>query len=125
MATLTLGTVWLNLAANPVQFLTLSHATAVQLQPVNPQTDRMYGGGRIRAVSAGAIQEVFAVSVASVSPADLAVLRTWNGRILWYRDDAGNKFACSYKNLAVSRHQYNTRADVTFTVTQKTLSEAA
>lgn len=124
MATVTLTTVWITLASDPSQSVTLTLAQSVRVAPVNPQVDRMYGAGRFRAVNLGAIQQTIAVAASAVSLSDVELLEAWNGLAVWYRDDSGRKFACTYRDLVATRHSYDTNSEVTFTVTETTLSEA-
>ena len=122
MATVTLKTVWLNLASDPSQYLSLPLTTAVDLSPSTPGEDRQYGT-LLRAITTGVTQRQAKVSVAALEPADVAIIRAWDGLTICYRDDSGMKFFGTYRSPQIVRHQYDANSDVSFTVTETSFSE--
>jgi len=75
-------------------------------------------------VTTGACQRAVTVAATAVTAADQSTLETWNGEILWYREDSGRKFAGLCANLTIGR-QYDGHADITFTFTEKSISRHA
>lgn len=124
MASITLRTVWLNLAADVTQQLSFLYVTDIDPSPITPGEDREYGGGRFRSVLTGSTQQKVAMAASAVSPEDVATLRAWDGKAVCYRDDSGLKFYGTYRSPSVKRHQYNEDSDVSLTITETTVSEA-
>lgn len=123
MAFVALSTVWLNLASDLSQSLSLDFVTGIDPSPSTPGDDRQYGT-RFRAVLTGATQRQVKVSAQAVTPDQVATLRAWDGLTVCYRDDSGLKFYGTYRSPQISRHQYNPDSDVSFTVTEVTVSES-
>lgn len=123
MASVSLKTVWLNLASDLTQSVAVEFVTQINPAPQTPGEDRMYGNGRYRGVTAGGTQKQVGLAFQAVEPDVLATLRSWDGLLLCYRDDSGEKFYGSYRSPQITRHPYDANADVTLTITEKTWSE--
>lgn len=123
MASVTLTTVWLNLAADLTQALSFLIVSAIDPTPITPGDDREYGNGRFRAVLTGATQQKVTFTALAVPATDIATLRNWDGQAVCYRDDSGLKFYGTYRSPSIPRHQYDTDSDVTLTITETTVAE--
>ena len=121
---LTIEGVWFTLNSDRSQSLNLLYATQINPQPQTPGEIRMYGNGRYNRLGAGATQKQVALAFAAVTPDEVATLRAWDGLLLLYRDDSGERFFGSYQSPQITRHPYDDESDVSLTFLQQTYSEA-
>lgn len=112
----------LTLVSDPTQSLVLLLAQSVNVTPQTPGEDRMYGAGRYRGVTSGATQRQYAVTADAVTPAEVALLRAWDGQRLCFRDDSGEKCFGWFRSPTVARHAFDSDAAVSFTFTELTYS---
>lgn len=122
--TLPIQGLWLKMESDPSQSLHFEFVTQVLAQPQTPGEDRMYGNGRYVQLTAGATQRQYAIAAQAIPAQDVATLLAWDSALLYYLDDRNARMFGSYRSPQVTWHQYDADADVSFTFTEKTYSEA-
>jgi hypothetical protein len=120
---ITLDRTWLTPLATPSVSVQMLHPQTKTYTYSVPGEVRRYAGGRLRAVArAGAASGVSLVG--SVSPSDLALIRSWVGTTVLFRDGLGTRWwGCFFDAPSVPTPD-GKRAMVTLTLQQVTVSEA-
>ena len=119
MATVTLGTLWLNLAADP----SVPLMSALQVTTSRKGEVRRYTTGRLRSVvQVGKAQSVSA-TLPSCTREQLDWLAQQQGELLCVRDDRGRKLWATYYEVAVDEHRHNKEGNVSLTLNEVTHSE--
>lgn len=91
MTQVVLDRVWLSLASAPATSLRILWDGDRSYAPEQPLEVRRYAGGRFRATSRTGVMRTASIP-AVMLPADYAVLETWRGRTLLYRDGLGQRW---------------------------------
>ena len=124
MAAVTFNTILLNLASDSTQVVSLWCIDQIGGGPQTPGEDRQYGT-RIRGVDTGVITQTRALAAQDVDPGVLSAFLAMAGQTCCFRDPTGTKFYGTFRSPAVTWHNYDANADVSFTFTEQSYSEAA
>lgn len=123
MATVSLSAAWLALASAP--------ATSVQVMvTARPYTPSQSGGvvryanGRYRAITVAGTSRALDVTANLVSQTVQATLESWIGQTVLYRDPQGMKMYGVFYQLKETPRMWPAVADIQFTLTEVTYSEA-
>jgi hypothetical protein len=106
MASVTLDRMWVNLASNPSQYLTLSHAKWTGQDSITGDF-RQYGPGRVRQVLSGGSLGTQSFSFLTEDLSPVVLLKAWKGRTVCLRDHRGRREFASF--LAVNEDDISTR----------------
>lgn len=123
MTAITMDRVWLSLAAHPEQAVRIvwdgdrGYDGELQLEV------RRYAGGRLRAITRTGTKRTATIP-ASVLPADLALLESWRGRTLLYRDGMGQRWWCVITAMPWQPTTNARRRRVALQLAEVTYSEA-
>lgn len=120
-----LKSLWLNDVAVPSDARSFPLMGQLDWSPARPAAITAMADGSLTAEVDPTMQQVAAMQIAAVSPADVTWLLGHAGRTVWVRDDIGTRLAAVYEPPAVSRHQYDENAEVSFTLRQVTVREGA
>lgn len=124
MATISLETVWISLAATPSVGITLEVSKLEESQAVSGEV-RRYAGGRLRSVSrAGAARSYDLTFDVVGSRTSLATLRDWTGQTVLFRDPFGRKAYCVYFDSPLSERIPVDMPEVSLQLLEVTVSEA-
>ena len=129
MASVTLTTLWLNVASDLSDYMSFPQMNALTDAPMVPWSGstsstsgqvRLYADGTLRAVVQPGYQKSVTVTLYGCTPAQVAWLDLQNqGNVtLLARDDVGRRFYCSFYTYSAVRHPYDANADVTLTLLQ-------
>jgi hypothetical protein len=125
VATVTLGTLWLNLASDLSQSWSFPMLSSLQSSPTVNTTSRLYAGGNYRQVTTPGRQSSLAVTVSAATADDRQALEfDLVGVLLCVRDDRGRKFYGFYTNPQVAEHQFDAECEIALTFAEVTVSEA-
>jgi hypothetical protein len=123
MATVTLDRAFLALAADPAD--TLSFFTTSRTdQRQKPGEVRRYANGRLRIVTRPGKSTALGVTAVSLTPAQVAKLDDWSGRLVLFRDAWGRKFYCTFFVANVVDFPDRTHHDVEMSLSQVTFRES-
>ena len=123
MASVTLTTGWLHLAASPSTYVTLD-AQAVDEVASRPVEVERYAAGRIRSVVRPGVGSGIKVAAAYVSRATADTLRTWVGETLMWRDPMGRKVFGVFDQLDIKETVgLHTKPSVSFQLIETTWDE--
>lgn len=106
MASVTLDRMWVNLASDPSQYLTLSHAKWTGQESIAGEV-RQYASGRLRTVLHGGSVGSQSFSFLTEDMSVLALLRAWMGQTVCLRDHRGRRAFATF--LSVSEDDISTR----------------
>lgn len=101
MATVTLGTVWLNLAADPSVYLSLPTMASLSATTAVPGEVRRMANGRMRSVTRAGSARGAEVDVENATRAEIDWLEAHVGDLVCVRDDRGRKFFGVYYSVPV------------------------
>jgi hypothetical protein len=125
MTTVTLATVWLNLASDLSDYEYFSNMSSLQADKEQVGEAREYANGRIRLVLKSAVKRSIHVTLPVCTRAQIEWLEDNAGSLMCVRDDRGRKFWGTYFTLAVTeRSEDIDSGDVTFDFREVTHSEA-
>ena len=122
MASVTLTTVWVHLAATQATYVTFDAQKADEAAD-RPVSISRYAGGRVRSIVHPGTARVVNVAAAKISRTTADQLRDWVGETVMFRDPFGRKIFGVYDTLNVSEKPGYTRPDVTFTLRETTWTE--
>ena len=123
MASVTLTTGWLHLAASPSTYVTLD-AQAVDEVASRPVEVERYAAGRIRSVVQPGVGSGITVAAAHVPRATADTLRTWVGETLMWRDPMGRKVFGVFDQLDIKETVgLHTKPSVSFQLIETTWDE--
>jgi hypothetical protein len=123
MASVTFGTLRLNLAADPSQSLALSLHSIDHTQTPNV-TNTVYAGGNIRSSRTPGSPRQSKVVLNFVADDDLTTLQAWQGETVCLRDPKGAKFYGNYVDLDWAPRPGPVGTPTSFTFNEVTFSEA-
>lgn len=121
MATLTLSRMWINL---------LDTGAAVSAYSADRSEDEgvngdvvTFAGGRQRAILSEGTNRTYTFKLRDVVDADVATLKSWNGRSVCVRNDRGLRIFGVYFDLKIDERKTKGYYDVSMTVTQISYQE--
>jgi hypothetical protein len=123
MASLNLGTVYLNSAIDYSDFLAVEFVTGVESDPTQAGDVRVYAGGRLRDVATDGDQKNLNLSFGVMSRAAVRWIESHAGKPIVVRDPVGRKFFGVYRNPRITERKGENAADVTLTVQETTSTE--
>lgn len=124
MAGVTLGTLWLNDAADlsdGIAFPLMSKLTVVTAQPGEVRT---MANGRLRMVSRAGRSRTWQADLPNLDRTAVDWLEDHLGELVLVRDDRGRKMFGTYLTLPDDAHRYDAESDVQITLLEVTHSEA-
>lgn len=124
MASITLATVWLSVASDYSDYITLTTMSALTSAPQNPGSVRRYAGGRFRAVTQAGTPNQFAVNAHACDRTTIEWFESHTGIVVLVRDDRGRKFYGTYFVPSTTEHAYDVEGDITVTISEVSFSEA-
>lgn len=124
MATVTLGTVWLNLAADPSDYISLPTMSSLSVSTSQPGEVRRLANGRLRVVRQAGQARGASVDADGVTEAEVDWLESHVGEVVCIRDDRGRKFFGVYLGVDVEEIRASVYANVSLSLTNVTHSEA-
>lgn len=123
MTAITLDRVWLSLAAQPELSVRIVWDGDRNYAPEAPVEVRRYAGGRFRSTTRTGVMRTASIP-AVVWPADLALLESWRGRTLLYRDGLGQRWWCVITAMPWQPTANGKRRRVALQLSEVTYSEA-
>lgn len=120
-----LGTVWLNVADDPTDFLSLPTMSSLSVTTEKSSEVRRLANGRLRTITrAGGPRRRVAVSATYVTRAEVEWLEEHVGVLLCVRDDRGRKVFGVYHTVQIDEHRGIEDGGVSLSVDEVTYSEA-
>lgn len=124
MATVTLGTVWLNLAADPTVYLSLPTMSSLSITTGQDGEVRRMANGRLRLIRRAGQARSASVDIDGATRTEVDWLEEHVGDLLCVRDDRGRKFFGVYMSVDADEIRANDYANVSLALTEVTHSEA-
>lgn len=124
MATVTLGTVWLNLVSDPSVSLTLPTMASLSIATGQDGEVRRLANGRLRLVKRAGQARSASVDIEGATRTEVEWLEDHVGDLLCVRDDRGRKFFGAYMGVEADEVRANDYANVSLVLTEVTHSEA-
>jgi hypothetical protein len=124
MATVTLGTLVLNLASDLSQALVLS-LHSLEHTPSKNVSNRVYAGGNTRAIRTPGRAKQAKVTLNFLTAEQVATLKAWHGELVCFRDPSGEKFYGNFNDPDFNPRPAGVGTPTSFTVNEVTVSEAA
>ena len=123
MATVTLDRCWLSLASSP-STSTGFWTTARTDSRVTAGQVRRYANGRDRVITQAGTSTTLGVTARNLTPAQVALIDSWRGAVVLFRDLWGRKLYCTFFTVTVMDYQDRGGQDVALSLTQVSFSEA-
>ena len=123
-ASVTLSTVWINLASTLSNYQSFPLMSALEVDTNQPGEVRTYAGGRLRLVTTAGVARTATLTLPECSRDQINWLQSVVGQTVLVRDDRGRKIWGTFLSPKVSENQYNTTGDVTLTINEITYVEA-
>ena len=120
----TLSTVWINLASTLSNYQSFPLMSALEVDTNQPGEVRTYAGGRLRLVTTAGVARTATLTLPECSRDQINWLQSVVGLTVLVRDDRGRKIWGTFLSPKVSENQYNTTGDVTLTIIEITYVEA-
>lgn len=121
MASVTLDTVWINLASDPSDYRSFPLMSALNVTPTQPGEVRQLASGRARLVlKAGGVKHTISASLPLLDRTDVEWLEARAGQIVCVRDDRGRKVWAAYLSSPTDENQGLATADVSLSLTEVT-----
>lgn len=125
MATVTLTTVWLNLASNPADCVQLVSTSGLVRQRQTPGDVRALAGGRFRLIRSGSRTQAWGLSLPFCTRAEVDWLEAKEGLTVCARDDLGHKFFAVWTATGIAESTFSDdEAAVEIALQEVTFSEA-
>ena len=119
----TLATVWINLAANASNYQTFPLMSLLDVETVQPGSVRDYAGGRFRLVTIAGVARKATITLPECPRDQINWLQSNVGNVVLVRDDRGRKIWGAYLNPKVNENQHNGNGDVMLVIDEITYSE--
>lgn len=125
MATVTLASVWFNVASDPTDSLTLPTMSSLSVTSSKEGEARRLANGRVRLITrSGGTRRSIAVSVAYATRAEIDWLEDHVGVLVCVRDDRGRKVYGVYYQVQTDEHRGLAEGGPSLSVDEATHSEA-
>jgi len=124
LASVVLGTLWLNDAADLADYRSFPHMTGLSVETSRPLEVRRMANGRLRTVSRAGSQTRIDVSLSACTRADVSWLESKLGRVMLVRDDRGRRLWAVFSEFPAEEHQYDDEADVSLSFLEVSVVEA-
>lgn len=126
MASVTLTTIWINVAATPSDYRSFDLMSELNVTTVQPGEVRQLASGRARLVlRAGGVKRTISASLPLTDRVDVEWLEARAGRLVCVRDDRGRKIWATYLSVTVDENQGLATADVSLSLAEVTFDETA
>lgn len=122
-ASITILTLWLNVASNPSDYRSFPLMSSLDLELTQSGEFREYANGNTRMILRDKRGNVFDVTLPQLERTDVDWLKTNTGKVVCVRDDRGNKTWAGYLTTSVKINQGETTSDVSLKLTEVTYSE--
>lgn len=123
MATVTLSTVWLNLASDPTVYLSLPTMASLTIATGQDGEVRRLANGRLRLVKRAGQARSASVDIEGATRTEVDWLEDHVGDLVCVRDDRGRKFFGVYMGVDADEIRGNDYANVSLALTEVTHSE--
>jgi hypothetical protein len=123
-ASVTLSTVWINLASTLSNYQSFDQMSALQVDTNQPGEVRTYAGGRLRLVTTAGVARTATITIQEATRDQINWLQTYVGQTVLVRDDRGRKIWGTFLTPKVTENQHNGNGDVTIVVNEITYVEA-
>ena len=123
-ASVTLSTVWINLASTLSNYQAFPLMSALQVDTNQPGEVRTYAGGRLRLVTTAGVARTATVTLLECSRDQINWLQSVVGQTVLVRDDRGRKIWGTFLQPKVAENQYAQTGDVTLVINEITYVEA-
>lgn len=123
MASMDLGTVWLNSAVDYSDALAVEYVTGVEFDPTQNGEVRVYAGGRLRDISWDGDQQVLTLTFGVMARTAVQWVEAHAGKPIVVRDPVGRKFFGVYRNPRITERRGENAADVSLAVVATSASE--
>lgn len=123
MATVTLGTVWLNLASDPSVSLSLPTMATLTINTGQDGEVRRLANGRLRLVKRAGQARSASVDIEGATRTEVEWLEDHVGDLVCVRDDRGRKFFGVYMAVDADEIRANDYANVSLALVEVTHSE--
>lgn len=123
MATVVLTRPVLSLASDPSRQVAAHTSDRSDTLTVPGEVRRM-ANGRLRVVTRAGSQTTLGVTFRNLTPADLATVRSWAGRVVLFRDVTGRKLYCTFLEVEVEDYRDRSGHDAKVVLSEVTFSEA-
>ena len=123
MAVVTLDRVFLSLAADHTSVVPAFSADRSEVLAAPGEIRRM-ANGRLRTVTRAGSARTLGVTLRLLTPAQVALLRSWPGRTVLFRDVWGRKMYGAFFGLDIKDYADRSGQDATFVLSEVTVSEA-
>lgn len=125
MTTITLTTVWINVASDPSDYRSFPLMSELNVTSTQPGDVRQLASGRARLVlRAGGVKRTVTAALPALDRDDVEWLEDRAGQLLCVRDDRGRKIWATFFAAPVDENQGLTTADVTLTLVEISHEEA-
>lgn len=125
MATVNLDSVWLNVAADPTESLSLPTTSGLSVSSAVEGEVRRLANGRTRNITrAGGKRRTVSVAVAYATRAEIEWLEDHIGVLLCARDNRGRKVFGVYHEVEVDEHRGLAEGGASLSLTEVSFSEA-
>lgn len=125
MVTVSLKTVWLNLAADPSDYVSLPTMSALSVNTEQPGEVRRMANGRLRLVKRAGQARSASVDIEGATRTEVEWLEDHVGDLVCVRDDRGRKFFGVYMSVDADEIRANDYAGVSLALVEVTHSEVA
>ena len=122
MAVVLLDRVFLSLVADLSQTVPAFSADRSEVQSAPGEVRRM-ANGRLRTVTRAGSARTLGVTLRNLTPAQVLLLRAWVGKTVLFRDVWGRKMFGAYFSIDVKDYRDRSAQDVSFTLSEVTVSE--
>lgn len=123
-SSITLTTVWMNLASNLSQYQNFPAMSILKPSIVQPGEVRTYANGRLRLITRAGLARSYSLTLIACSRAQITWLENNVGQLFCVRDDRGRKIYATFFDVPVLEESTDpTLGDVTLALSEVTHSE--
>jgi hypothetical protein len=122
-ASVTLKTVWLNLASDLTQSQSFPQLSALNIATTQPGEVRTYANGRLRLVTRAGLARAISLTLPECDRDQIAWLENNVGKLMLVRDDRGRKIWATYFTMPVDENRYNMDGNITLALNEVTHSD--
>lgn len=124
MTTITIDTVWINVASDPSDYRSFDLMSELNVTSTQPGDVRQLASGRARLVlRAGGVKRTINAKLPLLDRTDVEWLEERAGVLVCVRDDRGRKIWATFLTVPVDENQGLATADVSLSLVEVTHSE--
>lgn len=126
MASITVSTLWVNVAADPSDYRAFPLMSALNVTTTQPGEVRQMASGRARLVlKAGGVKHTITASLPLLDRVDVEWLEERAGQLVCVRDDRGRKIWATFLGVGADENQGLATADVQLSLVEISHDETA